>query len=86
MVTIVMYSTQQCPYCQRAKQLLHAKGQVYTEILVDVDASQRDIMMARSGRRSVPQIFIDEKHIGGFDDLAALEQQGKLDALLSGGS
>lgn len=83
MANIVIYTTEVCPYCQRAKQLLKTKGAEYTEIRVDQDATQKEQMISRSGRRSVPQIFINDLHIGGFDDLAALEQQGKLAILLS---
>ncbi|TDR22784.1 glutaredoxin 3 [Marinicella litoralis] len=79
---IIIYSTQLCPYCNAAKQLLNSKGLKYEEIRVDLDRQERAIMMQRSGRTSVPQIFIGEKHIGGFDDLNALNRSGKLDQLL----
>lgn len=82
MAEITMYSTQGCGYCQSAKNLLERKGIAFTTIRVDVDPGQRDIMIQRSGRRSVPQIFIDALHIGGFDELSAMERSGKLDALL----
>lgn len=80
---IVIYTTEVCPYCVQAKQLLDRKGASYQEIRVDLDPQARDAMLARSnGRRSVPQIFINDQHIGGCDDLMALEKAGKLDALL----
>lgn len=82
MANIVIYSTENCPYCVRAKQFLDQKHAKYTEIRVDLDVAQRDIMIERSGRRSVPQIFINDQHIGGCDDLMALAAAGKLDALL----
>lgn len=82
MTTVVVYSKEQCPYCVAAKQLLKAKGVNYEEIRIDLDPSQRDIMIARSGRRTVPQIFINDQAIGGYDDMAALEKAGKLNALL----
>jgi glutaredoxin 3 len=69
MKKVLIYSTATCPYCVRAKQLLKDKGLVYTEIHVDQDDAEREKMISLSGRRTVPQIFIDEKHIGGFDDL-----------------
>lgn len=82
MANIIIYSSENCPYCVRAKQLLGQKGAKYTEIRVDLDDTKREEMMARSGRRTVPQIFINEQHIGGFDDLAALNSAGKLDPML----
>lgn len=80
---IIIYSTPTCPYCHAAKQLLNSKGQDYTEIRVDTDPQLRQEMMQKSGRTSVPQIFIGDQHIGGFDDLNALNRAGKLDALLN---
>ncbi|MDO8954367.1 MAG: glutaredoxin 3 [Gammaproteobacteria bacterium] len=82
MAKIEIYSTQVCPYCVRAKMLFDRKGVSYTEIRVDLDAEARQLMEERSGRRSVPQIFIDDQHIGGCDDLYALESEHKLDTLL----
>ncbi len=82
MPKIEIYTTAICPYCDRAKQLLRNKNAEYNEIRVDLDDAKREEMMTRSHRRSVPQIFIDDKHIGGSDDLYALEQAGKLDELL----
>lgn len=82
---VVMYSTAFCGYCQRARNLLERKGVSVQEIKVDEDARERETMMRRSGgRRTVPQIFIGERHIGGYDDLAALDRSGELDPLLMG--
>jgi len=83
MAKITMYSTQVCPYCVMAERLLTSKGVAITEkILVDKDPTLRDEMIAKTGRRTVPQIFINETHEGGFDDLSALDRAGKLDPLL----
>ena len=71
MKKILIYTTAICPYCVRAKQLLQAKGLTYTEIRVDLDDAERDKMITLSGRRTVPQIFFGEEHIGGCDDLYA---------------
>jgi glutaredoxin 3 len=80
---IIMYSTAWCGYCQRARNLLERKGVPVHEIKIDEDAAERDIMLRRSGgRRTVPQIFIGERHVGGYDDLAALDRAGELDKLL----
>ncbi len=77
-----MYSTAWCPYCVRAKSLLERKGLAFREIRVDENPAERDTMLARSGgRRSVPQIFIGDRHVGGFDELYALDKSGELDAL-----
>lgn len=84
MTDIIIYSKANCPYCDRAKQLLSAKHATYREIRIDLDPQARDEMITRSGRRTVPQIFITDQHIGGFDDLAALERQGTLTRLLTG--
>lgn len=81
---ITMYMTGWCPYCQRAGALLRAKNFAFTEINVDEDPALRQEMIARSGRRSVPQIFIGEAHIGGCDDLLALDGSGGLDRLIQG--
>ena len=84
MAQVEIYTTQLCPYCFRAKSLLKSKGAAFQEISVDMDADKRAEMMERSGgQRTVPQIFIDGKHIGGSDDLYSLEQGGKLDPLLT---
>jgi glutaredoxin 3 len=80
---IVMYTTNWCPYCERARRLLNAKGVAFSEIDVESAPEKRAEMRSRSGRRSVPQIFIGDHHVGGSDDLAALEAAGKLDALLA---
>lgn len=83
MAKVVVYSAQNCPYCTRAKLLLNQKKVAYEEIRVDLDDAKREEMIKRSGRTSVPQIFINDKHIGGFDDMWALEQKGELDPLLN---
>lgn len=77
-----MYSTRVCPFCVMAKRLLQAKGATIEEVRIDEDAGRRDEMMRITGRRTVPQIFIGDTHVGGSDDLHALERAGKLDALL----
>ncbi|MGI9246243.1 MAG: glutaredoxin 3 [Steroidobacteraceae bacterium] len=80
---VTMYSTGICPYCDRARSLLERKGVSISEIKVDQDPAQRDTMLKRSGgRRTVPQIFIGDRHVGGFDDLYALDKAGELDQLL----
>jgi len=80
---ILMYTTAACPYCQRAERLFSAKGISSIErIRVDLQPERRAEMMERSGRRTVPQIWIGDRHIGGYDDLAALDRAGKLDSLL----
>lgn len=84
MQKVVMYSTAVCPYCQRAEALLTRKGvQEIEKIRIDLDPAQREAMMERTQRRTVPQIYIGETHVGGFDDLYALDQEGKLDPLLA---
>lgn len=80
---VVMYSTRFCPYCMRARALLEAKGVSYTDIGVDGRPELRAQMVERSGRYTVPQIWIDEQHVGGYDDIALLDRQGRLDQLLS---
>lgn len=81
---VVMYTSAVCPYCQRAEALLKARGVNDIEkIMIDLEPARRDEMVARTGRRSVPQIFIGEKHVGGFDDLSALDRDGKLTPLLA---
>lgn len=82
--SITVYLTSWCPYCQRAKALLGQKGLVFSEIDIDVDRQYREEMIARSGRRTVPQIFIGDKHIGGCDDLVAAAGSGELDRILQG--
>ena len=79
-----MYTTAVCPYCQRAERLLTERGVQHIEkIRIDLDPAQRDIMMAETGRRTVPQIYIGDTHVGGFDDLAALDRAGGLLPLLN---
>lgn len=83
MARISMYSTAVCPYCIRAEQLLRSKGVTEIEkIRVDLQPELRTEMMEKTGRRTVPQIYINDEHVGGFDDLAALNRAGKLDTLL----
>jgi glutaredoxin 3 len=83
--SVTMYTTQVCPFCIRAKQLLKARGvESIEEIRIDLDPAQRDAMMARTGRRTVPQIYIGDTHVGGCDDLVALDQRGGLLPLLQG--
>ena len=82
MAKIEIYTTPTCPYCHAAKALLADKGANYTEITV-LDPSLREVMTERAhGRRTVPQIFIDDAHVGGYDDMAALDRRGALDPLL----
>lgn len=83
MPAVKMYTTAVCPYCTRAKQILKSKGvEQIEEIRIDTDAAQRDHMMQTTGRRTVPQIFIGETHVGGCDDLMALDAKGGLVPLL----
>lgn len=82
MPKVVMYTTLICPYCTRAKHLLRYKGVAYEEIRVDKDSEQRHIMVERTNRHTVPQIFIDDLHVGGYEELAVLEARGELDPLL----
>lgn len=81
--SIIMYSSRFCPFCFRAKALLQKKGVEFDELLVDSDPALRQKMMKESGRHTVPQIWLGSRHIGGCDDLYALEATGKLDELLS---
>ena len=83
---VKIYTTTSCPYCVQAKRLLGHKGVPYTEIDVTANSALRLQMIQMSGRRTVPQIFIGEQSIGGFDELYALEQSGELDALLNASS
>lgn len=84
MTNVLMYCTEVCPYCVRAEQLLQRKGITEIEkIRVDLQPELRVAMMEKTGRRTVPQIYINGQHVGGFDDLAALDRAGKLDALLA---
>lgn len=85
MQAVKMYTTQVCPFCQRAKMLLRQRGVAdIEEVRVDLDPSQRDTMIQITGRRTVPQIFIGATHVGGCDDLMALDQRGGLVPLLQG--
>ncbi len=81
---VVIYLTGWCPYCERARGLLAKKGLPLKEIDVEDDVKLREEMMARSGRRTVPQIFIGDRHVGGCDDLFALDASGELDRLIQG--
>ena len=84
MAKVVMYATGFCPFCVMAERLLRSKGVADIEkVRVDLDPARREEMMARTGRRTVPQIYIGERHVGGFDDLSALDRQGGLDPLLA---
>ncbi|OAE63580.1 glutaredoxin 3 [Achromobacter xylosoxidans] len=85
MKKVVMYSKDYCPYCARAKSLLEQRGVTDLEIIqIDREPSQRDVMIERTGRRTVPQIFIGDTHVGGCDDLMALDRSGGLTPLLNG--
>ena len=84
MAKVLMYSTGVCPYCIQAERLLSAKGVADIEkIRVDLQPEQRNLMIEKTGRRTVPQIYIGDTHVGGFDDLAALDRAGGLDTLLA---
>ena len=82
MAKVLMYLTASCPFCQSADRLLQEKGVQAKKIRVDLEPARRGEMMQKSGRRTVPQIWIGERHVGGCDDLYALEREGKLDPLL----
>lgn len=82
---VTMYSTAVCPYCTRAERLLESKGvTAIAKVRIDLDPEQRALMMQKTGRRTVPQIYIGDTHVGGFDDLYALDQAGGLEPLLAG--
>ncbi|TVQ88058.1 MAG: glutaredoxin 3 [Chromatiaceae bacterium] len=83
MPSVQIYATGYCPFCTRARALLERKGVPFEEIRIDRDRAQRRIMIERSQRETVPQIFIGDVHIGGYDDMAALDASGALDALLA---
>jgi glutaredoxin 3 len=84
MAKVVMYCTQVCPYCVNAERLLKSRGVTEIEkIRIDLQPEMRDLMVAKTGRRTVPQIYIDDYHVGGFDDLALLDQAGELMPRLS---
>jgi glutaredoxin 3 len=80
---VVMYTSASCPFCMNAERLLANKGAVVNKIRVDLEPEQRLVMMEKTGRRTVPQIYIGEQHIGGFDELRALDQAGGLDPLIA---
>lgn len=83
MSKIEVYSTAVCPYCVAAKNLLKSRGLEWVEVRIDTDTAERDAMLARSGgRRTVPQIFVNDQHVGGYDDLVAADRSGKLAQLL----
>lgn len=83
MPIVTMFTSASCPFCMNAERLLASKGVTHIEkIRIDLDPAQRSIMMEKTGRRTVPQIYIGDQHIGGFDDLRALDVAGQLDALL----
>ncbi|MDQ3268683.1 MAG: glutaredoxin 3 [Pseudomonadota bacterium] len=81
---ITLYTSAICPYCVAAKNFLQSKGQSWTEVRIDQDPEERERMVARAKRTSVPQIFIGETHIGGYDDMIALHRKGGLEPLLAG--
>ena len=82
MKPVTVYSSRICPYCMMAKRLLSQKGVPYEEIMIDGNDQLRTELMQRTGRRTVPQIYVGDHHVGGFDDLAALDRAGRLDPLL----
>ena len=82
--TVTVYTSGWCPYCERARGLLTQKNVIFSEINVDDDAKFREEMIARSNRRTVPQIFIGDRHVGGCDDLFELDHSGELDRLIQG--
>ncbi len=85
MQSVQMYTTQSCPYCSRAKMLLKQRGvEQLDEVRIDENPAERAVMIERTGRRTVPQIFIGQTHVGGCDDLVALDQRGELVPLLAG--
>lgn len=81
---VTIYSTAVCPYCVMAKNFLKSKGREWTEVRVDTDPAQREKMVALTKRTSVPQIFVGDVHVGGYDDMMALHRAGKLESLLEG--
>ncbi len=83
MTEVTVYTTSTCPYCRNAKALLNSKNITFNEINVERDMKLRTEMMAKSGRRTVPQIFIGQHHVGGFDDMAKLDRDGKLMGLFA---
>lgn len=85
-VKVMMYTTAVCPYCQMAERLLKSKGIDIEKVRIDLEPARRAEMMEKTGRRTVPQIYVGETHVGGYDELAALDRAGKLDPLLNGGT
>ena len=83
---ITIYSTAVCPYCVMAKNFLKSKGRTWNEVRIDLDPAEREKMIAKDNRTSVPQIFVGEVHVGGYDDMIALHRAGKLEPLLAGGA
>jgi glutaredoxin 3 len=83
---ITLYSSAICPYCMAAKNFLKSKGQTWNEVRIDLDPAEREKMIAKANRTSVPQIFIGDVHVGGYDDMIALHRAGKLEPLLAGAS
>ena len=84
MAKVLMYSTGVCPYCMMAERLLRAKGVTEIDkVRIDLEPARRDEMMQRTGRRTVPQIYVGERHVGGYDDLSALDRAGGLEPLLA---
>ncbi|MGV8941252.1 MAG: glutaredoxin 3 [Lysobacter sp.] len=81
-----MYTSATCTYCVAAKNFLKSKGQEWTEVRIDLDSTAREKMMALAKRTSVPQIFVGDTHVGGFDDMMAMHRAGKLEPLLAGGA
>ncbi len=81
---ITLYSSAICPYCVAAKNFLKSKGQTWNEVRIDLDPAEREKMIAKAKRTSVPQIFIGDVHVGGYDDMIALHRAGKLEPLLAG--
>ena len=81
---ITIYSTAICPYCVAAKNFLNSKGKQWREVRIDMDPAERDRMVAITRRTSVPQLFVGETHVGGYDDMMALHRAGKLEPLLAG--
>ncbi|HZW52291.1 MAG TPA: glutaredoxin 3 [Rudaea sp.] len=86
MPKIEMYTSANCAYCVAAKNLLKSKGLDYQEIRIDTDPARREEMLTRTRRRTVPQIFVNDRHVGGYDDLVAVERSGELAKLIGGGT
>lgn len=84
--SITLYTSAVCGYCVAAKTFLRSRGLAWTEVRIDLDPAERERMVARTRRTSVPQIFIGEVHVGGYDDMMALHRAGRLEPLLSGGA